>query len=61
MSKVGQLYWHVLFALFSTLTVYIYFSLVINTYIVVGWIVVTLFWMVLPVIILQWYMWSKDR
>ena len=50
-----------LFALFSTLTVYIYFSLVINTYIVVGWIVVTLFWMVLPVIILQWYMWSKDR
>ena len=61
MSKVRQLYWHVIICLISTLAAYLYFSLVINTYVVVGWIAVTLFWMALPVILLQWYMWSKDQ
>jgi hypothetical protein len=60
MSKVGQVYWHVTIALISTLTVYLYFSLVINTYVVVGWIAVTLVWVCLPLIIMQWYMWSND-
>jgi len=60
MNKVRQIYWHVTIALISTLVVYVYFSLVINPFIVIGWIVVTLFWMALPVILLQWYMWSTD-
>jgi hypothetical protein len=60
MSKVGLVYWQVTAALFIPFLVYMESSLVINTYIVIGYIVVTLVWVSLPLILLQWYMWSKD-
>ncbi len=61
MSKVQLVYWQVLIALIASFVVYNNFSLVINLYIMIAYIVIIIGWALSPFIILQWYMWSKDK
>lgn len=60
MSKVRKIFWHVFIGLIAMFLTYMSVTPVINPFIMIVFVVAIIGWVWLPVILLQWYMWSKD-
>lgn len=61
MSSEGKVYWHVLIAMVTICVMYMELMPVINITLAIVLIGGTLLWLVLPVILFQWYMWSDGQ
>jgi len=61
MSSEGKVYWHVLIAMVTICVMYMKLSFAVNPVLAIVLIGGTLLWLVLPVILFQWYMWSDGQ